>query len=751
MSDSTQSVSNRLAPRTFLLLLAAALLAAFPETALGIRSLFFRDFGALGYPGTVFTRDCLFNGEFPLWNPYSHCGVPWLAQMGQWYPPSWLCYVLPLPWAENFLVLTHLWLGGVGMFWLLRRWNRSEFAAGFAAFAFVFNGVTLSCTQWGNYIASLAWLPWVVGCVIGAWRQGGHWLALGAIAAAMQVLTATPELTLLTWIFIGLLWISDLFSREVRFVVSASRISPVIVLAAGITMIQMLPFFDLLAHSQRDAANADSTVWAMPAWGWANWFVPLFHCYQSPQGIWFQRGQDFLISYYLGVSVVVLAVVGAFTRKRNALLVAAMILFCVLAASGTNGFLYAALRKIFPLIGIARFPVKFMILPAFLMPLLAARGLDEVLQKAPARRLLWIVAAAVLILASGLLLFARHFPLPTDQWPATAANVAWRMGLMLLLLCGICLTLKIPNRRVQIALQICVLAILPMDAFLHSPGIVPTLPASVLAPGIWEDAGRPALMQGQGRIMVSPNAEQELLYSRVKDMKSDFIGKRLAEWYNLNLLDGLPKVNGAVTLRPAHFDILEKYLYYTPGSHCGRGLVDFLSVAWLSSPGNPTEWIRRTHYLPLVTAGQKPIFADGAVTLGAITSNDFDPSADVYLPDAARSLVTATDRTGCSISHTQFSANEIKADIQASGPALIVLSQSYYHWWHVLVDGRPAPLLRANLAFQAVQVPAGNHRVEWIYRDPWLGIGAVISTLSLAICGVVYRRPQSGLPDPFDF
>ena len=757
MSDPAKRDSDWLTTPTFLLLLAAALLVTFPGLALGVHTLFYRDFGAWGYPNAIFTRDALLRGELPLWNPENHCGVPWLAQMGQWYPLSWFMYVLPMPWAANFLILAHLWFGGFGMFWLLRRWNLGSFAAAFAAFAFVFNGVSLSCTQWGHYIASLGWLPWVVGSVMNAWRGhvdhslnpqsmtpqssgDGRRIAFAAIASAMQVLTGTPEITILTWLFIGLLWIDQMVHGQIEFASSARRTALVILLAAGITMVQMLPFFDLLAHSQRNAGNTQAALWAMPAWGWANLVVPLFHSYQAPQGIWFQRGQDFFISYYLGMGALALAIAGIFTRRSYTAVIAVMIFFCVFAASGNNGFIYGPLKKIFPLIGVARYPVKFMLLPSFLLPLLAAFALDDMRENKSIRRIFCIVSGSVLVVAAALLYFARQYPFANDNWNATAANTAWRAGLLIVLLAGIFLSLKVQRREIQIVLQIVLLAILPLDAFTHSPGIVPVLPVSVMAPGVWQASGKPPLKPGAGRVMVSPNAEQELLYSQVTDMRNDFIGRRLGQWYNLNLLDGVSKVTGAVPLRPAQWDILEVYLYYTPGGHCGPGLANFMGVAWLTSPQNPTEWIERTNFLPMVTAGQQPVFASDADVLQAIVANDFAPRNVVYLPESARSIVSTTNQTTCTVDDTHFAENEIEARVDANGPALVVLSQSYYHLWRAFVDGNPAPLLRANLAFQAVEIPGGTHQIRWIYRDPYMGIGAAISLASLAACLLISIR-----------
>jgi hypothetical protein len=412
-------------------------------------------------------------------------------------------------------------------------------------------------------------------------------------------------------------------------------------------------------------------------------------------------------------------------------------------ALGSNGFFYEQIKKAFPLIGIARFPIKFAIPTAFLAPLLAAFAIEriQIPENKKSRRGLVIITVGILFMMSALLWFGRRFPFPLDNWNATAWNAFERAVLMLIFLSGIFLLPKIKNGHVQIFLQLTVLAILPLDALTHSPKIAPTFPSSILAPGIWQASGKPTPPKlGEGRIMASPDAEQQLLYSRVADLKADFIGKRLAEWYNLNLLDGIPKVTGAVTLRPAYFDILEKYLFYTVGGHCGRGLVDFLSVAWLSASDNPAKWLKRTDFLPVLTGGQKPIFENDEKTLQSITAADFNPYEVVYLPEAEHANVTVANQTVCNVNNVSFKLNKVEADVNVAMPSLVVLSQSYYHLWRAFVDGKSVPLLRANLAFQAVAVPAGAHHIKLIYRDPYFETGAIISLFSLGVCGLIWLR-----------
>ena len=54
------------------------------------------------------------------------------------------------------------------------------------------------------------------------------------------------------------------------------------------------------------------------------------------------------------------------------------------------------------------------------------------------------------------------------------------------------------------------------------------------------------------------------------------------------------------------------------------------------------------------------------------------------------------------------------------------MAQAYYHPWHAYVDGKPTRLWRANYAFQALEVPAGNHQIQVVYEDKAFKIGGVI-------------------------
>ena len=70
-----------------------------------------------------------------------------------------------------------------------------------------------------------------------------------------------------------------------------------------------------------------------------------------------------------------------------------------------------------------------------------------------------------------------------------------------------------------------------------------------------------------------------------------------------------------------------------------------------------------------------------------------------------------------------------------------MLTDSYHDDWQVSVDGRPAPLLRANLIFRAVRLDPGSHRVIFRYRPTSLYGGALITLVTAAAIGLlIWRR-----------
>lgn len=556
-------------------------------------------------------------------------------------------------------------------------------------------------------------------------------IVAAALVGALQMLAGSPEIILFTWLLL------------VPVVVGAGgmaclRLTVVALIVAGLAAAQLLPFLDLLAHSQRDEHFATG-LWALPLHGWANFFAPLFHTHPSYHGVFAPAGQGWTSSYYVGLTTLALAAL-AVARVRSA-----RVWWLALAAAGGLALafgdaagIYGWARHHLPGLGWMRYPVKFIVLPVVALPLLAAFALAEkpadAGKKLPRRlMILWLAVAAIVAV---ILWFAHQHPLPDDVWPATLHNGLARIAWLAATLAVIYFATKIQRPSLRALAQAALLLLVWLDLQTHTPRqqtvardiYEPDLPRSLAAPHF-----------GEGRVMTAPAAAAELNHSFIADPAKDYVSRRWTLLQNCNLLEAAPKVDGFFSLHVRE-EIEAGALLLGDTNGYPAPLADFLGVKLVTAPTNLFDWTPRATALLLVTTGQKPVFADAATTLARLAAPDFQPAAEVFLPPEARSLISATNLTLAKISNAKFAAQKITFETEASGPALVVVAQSYYHWWRAEVDGQPARLWRANHAYQALEVPAGRHRVTFVYADSSFRIGAAISLATLLGCGVAVIR-----------
>jgi hypothetical protein len=68
---------------------------------------------------------------------------------------------------------------------------------------------------------------------------------------------------------------------------------------------------------------------------------------------------------------------------------------------------------------------------------------------------------------------------------------------------------------------------------------------------------------------------------------------------------------------------------------------------------------------------------------------------------------------------------ELKATLER--PGLVILADTYYPGWHLTIDGRPAPIFRANRVMRGAAVPGGEHQLVYTYEPASFRIGAMVS------------------------
>ncbi|HEX6176905.1 MAG TPA: YfhO family protein, partial [Thermoanaerobaculia bacterium] len=90
-------------------------------------------------------------------------------------------------------------------------------------------------------------------------------------------------------------------------------------------------------------------------------------------------------------------------------------------------------------------------------------------------------------------------------------------------------------------------------------------------------------------------------------------------------------------------------------------------------------------------------------------------------------------------------ANTATVEVDAHTPALLFATVTRHKYWRATVDGEPVRPVGANIAYQAIPVPQGRHRVEMRYFNPLVVVSGLVSLatiVALAIMTLRRRRPR---------
>jgi SAM-dependent methyltransferase len=159
-------------------------------------------------------------------------------------------------------------------------------------------------------------------------------------------------------------------------------------------------------------------------------------------------------------------------------------------------------------------------------------------------------------------------------------------------------------------------------------------------------------------------------------------------------------------------------------------------LSWLglvpAGPGAPPGLYRLQGAFPRAFLVGRYQVVPESLALERLLAPDFDPSTTVLLEQPlAPEFAPRADASG-GVRWISPGVNRQVLEVEASAPAILVVSDNFYPAWRARIDGRTADLRRANHAFRALPVPAGRHRVEFVYRSG-LFAGSLAVSLSFGV------------------
>jgi len=185
-------------------------------------------------------------------------------------------------------------------------------------------------------------------------------------------------------------------------------------------------------------------------------------------------------------------------------------------------------------------------------------------------------------------------------------------------------------------------------------------------------------------------------------------------------------------------------------------VLDMFNVRYLitKDPQNNVDRIQRRS-----TAAGNAWFVDRVTfvkdnnqEMQAISS--FDPSKEAFVHEEFKSKIDEK-RLGlannASIKLTSYHPDKMEYEYSAPNDVFAVFSEVYYEkGWKAYVDGEEVPILRADYILRALQLPGGNHKVEFVFDPETVKISSIISLIGsiILVLGFIggifltYRRKQ---------
>ena len=350
-------------------------------------------------PAAQFLRQSVLEDRaFPVWRETIMAGQPFAANPlnKTAYPLQWLALLFPPEIHLDVMILLHLLIAGMGMWWLTKSSRIRDASCALASLSYVLAPRMIGHLGAGHLdlVYALAWFPWLLGACRALLVSGSGWfrsVLLVPLFGAL-ILLADVRLSLFAFLLAGAYVLYE--SLRQKRAQTLLRFLPAVVLVGLLTLSLILPLLVWQPYLSRAGLTPqEAGVFSLsPAQFLGMVFPP--------------RTGNIETLTYLGLPVLVLAIIGAVTARQWFWTIAVGV--AALYALGINAPLWSTLVQVFPPLLMFRVPSRAWFVVALVVPLLAGYGLDWMMTSLEGRQfrrgILFALAGTVAAIISGIFL-----------------------------------------------------------------------------------------------------------------------------------------------------------------------------------------------------------------------------------------------------------------------------------------------------------------------------------------------------------
>lgn len=678
-------------------------------------------------PWRYHVGECLQNGIFPFWNPYTHCGYPIHADLRSvWYPETFLVGLttgysnLTL----HLLFILHLSLAGLGMYLLSRHFTSDWRAGAIAGAAYILSGFFVGHGQEMFGIIAATWIPFVLYYFIRLQLDRKPTDIIPASLFAFLLVTGGYQamwailLYLLLAIFI-VYFIKYLREQNLKEALRLLKLNLLLGFVTGLSlMVIVVTLIQVSPHLGRLGGVSLEDAWFMPfsPRSAISFLLP----FASVKDAAFYDTDISMNNAYAGMIVLVFFILSLFSKRKvlmNLFLVFGLV--SLLASFGKYTPVRGILYHLFPLMDLFRHSSFFSYFTVLAIILGASAGLGDFFASPFLfrKKIIWISGAIgsviIVLLASSLIKMNQadflFFKPSTDfaAWlaaPDRYEHIIFHAILQLVFLTVFLLLIRklSSSRKLLIAAIILVEMAVSVQLNIYytvaSPGVSPKEIVSNL------DRRAPGFPLPQRKIPVILNTEQNASYSVL--------------WRNTNIFNKTVSFEGFNSFRLKGCEVLAD---------------SFPQLARFATNNAPIYLSDKllSHYpsdLSIISSDNTALFVD---------ENSF--------PDGSPEL---SETSSDSLQITEFSPGNVMINVGCKNSVAVTLLQAWYPGWKVFVDGVETKHFVSNKMFISTICSPGKHIIEFTYSNPWLMAGfgfscfVIISLISILVYNSLAKRTK---------
>ncbi len=702
------------------------------------------------YPWKHLVIELWKNGTVPLWNPYSFSGTPLLAnyQSAVLSPFNILFFLTPhFIDAWSILVLFQPLLAGIFMYLFIRVLKRSKAGSLVGSISFMFCGFM---TVWMGYATldyAILYLPLSLFCVESYFNlRKTVFLFILSLIIPLSFFSGHFQISIYFLIVtLGYIVYKLYITHDYR-----SGLYVLLYSAFGIllTLPQILPSVELYANAIRSRLFEKTEF--IP-WSYSPTFLsPDFFGNPVTGNDWFGHYAEW--NSYIGIVPFLLAFYAIISKKsRHILFLLILSLLSILLAFNTP-LLDFMVRLHIPVLSTSA-ASRIIVLFSFAFAALSAFGYDFLLEDIVKNKykkifawiggftfvfvLIWLVVRFGKITVHDNLAVTKH-----NLLFSTLIFIAF--SLMVLIVIVLFNKFKIKNRRFILRIvKVIIITIVAFDMLRFAAKWQAFDPSSLVFPQVATTKAF-AKISGYHRVMGNFGAEDSVYYHLpITEGYDALYNKRYGEFI-ASLDDGKIKDSSrSVVIFPKEGIFVPKAINLLDIRYLVHKIADGRfpwAFPFWTYPNNQFKLIyedsqyqfyRNTKAFPhAFLVGKYRVVSEPQKIIDTMFNKGFNLRHEVILEKNIGKLPKTNKNPG-NASITDYTANKIKLSVSAKSKSILFLSEVFYPGWTAFVDGRQVNIYRADYTFRAIVVPAGIHKVDFVYNPSSFNFGVYFAFLGI--------------------